>query len=282
MISVFVISLARTPERRASICGQLDALRVPFTVIEAVDGHQLSEQQARTLAPRYQRLSLRWPLSKGEIACAVSHRLAIERILSCGEEFGCVIEDDGKPEETFPEFLDADWLIKLPRFDILKLAGDWASRRELFAVPIASHAGRRVCVPLHPSYSTRCYIVSRPGAARVLRRLRVLDDSADVIMFRRPMTTMRFLDIRPNPVGLTDAESTLQADRWFNAPVPWWRPILSWAPRRLAVIGPRLRRYAAFIHALGPSGFRRLEIISLDVECAAAAGGEELDSASAA
>src|SRR6202034_261523 len=168
MIPVFVLSLARTPERRASICGQLEALHVPFTLVEAVDGKRLSEREMLTLAPRPRRLTLRWPLSKGQIGCAASHRLAIKRIFDSGAAFGCVIEDDGEPHRTFPEFLDADWLATLPRFDILKLAGDEASSREMLAVPIARRAERPVWVPLHPSYASRCYIVSRQGAARVL------------------------------------------------------------------------------------------------------------------
>jgi glycosyl transferase, family 25 len=266
VIPVLVISLARTPERRASICEQLETLQVPFKLIEAVDGNHLDELGARTLAPRYRRLSLRWPLSRGEIGCAASHRLAIEQVLKSGENFGCVIEDDGKPLSTFAEFLDADWLAALRPFDILKLAGDEASRKDLLAVPIARRAGRRICVPLHPSYSARCYIISREGAVRILRRLRRIDDSLDVMIFRRPMTNLRFLDVRPIVVGITGAASTLQADRWHNAPAPWWRPFLSWAPHRLALIERKARRCATFLRVLGPDGFRRLEVIPLELK----------------
>jgi glycosyl transferase, family 25 len=270
MIPVFIISLARAPERRSVMRAQLEALHVPFTLIDAVDGIRLSEQEAHAIAPRRRRLTLRWPLSNGEIACAASHRLAIERIRESGAEFGCVMEDDGKPDSTFPEFLDADWLGKLPRFDILKLAGDEAGRRELLAVPLDCHAGHQICVPLHPSYSMRCYVVSRHGAQRVLRHLRRIDDSVDVMVFRRPMTGMRFLDVRPVVAGVTGAESTLHADRWRNAPAPWWRPILTWAPYRLALIERKARRYLTFLRTLGPGGFRRLEVIPLELKHAAA------------
>lgn len=266
MIPVFVISLRRTPERRAAICGQLNTLHVPFKLIEAVDGNHLHEREARALAPRYRRLTLRWPLSKGEIGCAASHRLAIEQVLKSGENFSCVMEDDGKPLPTFPEFLDANWIAALRPFDILKLAGDEASRKELLAVPIASRAGRRVCVPLHPSYSARCYIISREGAARVLRRLRRIDDSLDVMIFRRPMIELRFMDVRPSVVGLTGAESTLHADRWHNAPASRWQPLLSWVPHRLALIERKARRYAAFLRVFGPRGLRRLEVIPLELK----------------
>jgi hypothetical protein len=180
-----------------------------------------------------------------------------------------VIEDDSRPDPSFPQFLDSMWLAQLPSFDILKLTGDVASRQEFQAVPIATRAGRRICAPLHPSYASRCYIISRQGAARALRRLGVIDDSSDVMMFRRPMTSMRFLDVRPVLIETTNAESTLHADRWHNAPAPWWRPLLSWAPHRLALMERKARRFIAFLRAQGFAGFRRLEVIPLDAQPAA-------------
>jgi glycosyl transferase, family 25 len=270
MIPVFVISLKRVPQRRAAICAELEALRVAWTLIEAVDGKSLSEEAVRAMAPRRRRLTLRWPLSNGEIGCAASHRLAIERVLQSGAAFGCVLEDDGKPAAAFAEFLDADWLAGLPAFDFLKLAGEEGSSNELLAVPIGRRAGYRVCVPLHPSYSARGYIVSRRGAARALARLRLIDDSVDVMLFRRPRTALRFLDVRPGVVGMTGAESTLHAERWHGAPAPWWRPALSWAPHRLALMERKLRRYVGFLRALGPGGLRRIEVIPLEDKHAAA------------
>ncbi len=269
IIPVFVIGLVRTPERLATMRRQLDALHVPFTWIEAIDGLQLSERERRSIAPRPNRLTLRFPLSTGEIATAASHRLAIERTLECGADFACVMEDDSKLDSTFPAFLDAGWLARLPPFDILKLASDWAGRRDDLAVPIARRGARQVCVPLHPSYSARCYVLSRRGAAQALRRLRVIDDSADFMIFRRPMTGMRFLDVRPIAVGITDAETT-QRDRWHDAAAPWWRPILSWAPHRLALMERKVRRYVVFLRALGPGGFRRLQVIPLEIKTRAA------------
>lgn len=115
----------------------------------------------------------------------------------------------------------------------------------------------RRCIPSH---APRCYIVSRQGAARALRRLRVIDDSSDVMMFRCPMTNVRFLDVRPILIDMISFESTLQADRWHNAPAPWWRPILCWVLHRLALWERKVRRLMAFANACGLDGFRRLEL----------------------
>ena len=248
LIPVFLISLERTPERYDVMRRQFDTARVPFTWIKAIDGQRLSEQELRRIMPRPNSLLLRFPLTAGQIASTASHRHAIELIRESGADFGCVMEDDGKFDATFAEFLDRDWLATLPTFDALKLACDWASRGDDLAVPISGRGARQICVPLHPSYSARCYILSRNGAGQALRR--------------RPATRMRFLDVRPIVVGVTDAKTT-QRSYGRDAPAPWWRPILSWMPHRLVLWDRKVRRYLAFVRALGPSGFRRLQVLPL-------------------
>ncbi len=260
---------------------QLDALRVPFMWIKAIDGRQLSEPELRRIMPRPNNLLLRYPLTAGQIASTASHRLSIERISESGADFACVMEDDGQLDSTFPDFLDRDWLASLPPFDILKLASDWAGRRDDLAVPIASRSARQVCVPLHPSYSARCYVLSRKGAGNALRRLRVIDDTTDFMIFRRPMTSMRFLDVRPIVVGLTGAETT-QRNSGRDAPAPWWRPMLSWAPHRLVLMDRKVRRYLAFARTLGAGGFRRLEVVPLEVRRSGAATSQAARSLPAA
>jgi len=265
LIPVFVINLERVPERLATMRRQLEALRVPFTWVKAIDGEQLSEQELRQIMPRPNSLLLRYPRSVGEAATTASHRFTIERIWESGVDFGCVMEDDSKVDSTFREFLDRDWLATLPAFDALKLACDWAGRRDDLAVPIAQRGTRQVCVPLHPSYSARCYILSRKGAGNALRRLRVIDDTPDHMLFRRPMISMRFLDVRPILVGLADHKTT-QRDVGPDAPAPWWRPILGWMPHRLVLWDRKVRRYLAFVRALGLGGFRRLEVVPLRMQ----------------
>jgi glycosyl transferase family 25 len=263
LIAVYVISLARATKRRASIVSLLDALSIPHAIMEATDGNHMTDAQANSLAPSRNRLALRWPLSKGEIGCAASHRAAIRRIVDTRAEFGCIMEDDARPGMALPGFLDVDWLRQLPPFDILKLTGDRASKRDDIAMPISNRHGYRICAPVHPSYGASGYVVSGEGAERLLRRLDVIDDTSDVMMFRSPMTIGRFLDVRPNLVARAEFDSLLHADRGRNAQMAWWRPLASWGPHRLALIRRKVRRYVAFGRAWGFGGFRRTENIPL-------------------
>jgi glycosyl transferase family 25 len=67
-MKVFVINLARSTERRASIEQQPSHLNLDDEITEAVDGSQLSYSDIM----REMRL-LNYALSCGEVGCALSH-----------------------------------------------------------------------------------------------------------------------------------------------------------------------------------------------------------------
>ena len=146
----------------------------------------------------------------------------------------------------------------------MKLAGDCDLGRDLLALPLATHAGRRVCAPLHPSYGARAYIVSNEGARRSLARSDVIVDTIDVFLFRVPSPTARIIDVRPFPATSDDLPSTLASDRDRNAAAPWWRPIVAFVPYSLATIGRKVRRYLAFVGAHGVGALSRLEILRVN------------------
>lgn len=94
-VNVLVINLDRSPKRYDTISKNLQALKLPFTRIAAVDGLSLDEA---TLNQNYskklnQKEHFR-PLKKGEIACYLSHRKACQYIVDNQLDCALVIEDD--------------------------------------------------------------------------------------------------------------------------------------------------------------------------------------------
>ena len=171
---------------------------------------------------------------------------SVQEALRSGPGASILFDIDLGKSAVLPQL--AEWLRRNP-----------ATAKAIFLIDKGSHLqrARQVCVPLQPSYSMRCCVLSREGALRALRRLRVINDSADVMLFRHPPPSMRFLDVRPTPVTLTDAGTT-QRERWREAPAAPWRPALSWLPRQLALMERIIRRYIAFLRAVGPRGFFRV------------------------
>lgn len=263
MISVIVISLKNSDDRRARISRRLEQIGVPFTFLDAVDGRTMSDAEADRLCPRRRRLTRRWPMSVREVACSASHLAALAMIADGDNEFGCILEDDALPQEDFPSFLDAAWLSQLPGFDLFKLGGDVDPKGDQLAVFLTRRGERQVCTPLHPSYSARGYIASREGARRVLRRSNSVVDTADVFLFRVPFVPMRFLDVRPFVVVNTGVPSTINGDNYENSPMPWWRPAAAWLPYTLATLGRKARRYFAFLSSQGVAGLLKLRRIEV-------------------
>ena len=82
---VFIISLERERERRLESIRLIKLSRLPFELIDAVDG--------RT-APRLARAPSAAQLRNTEVACYLSHLRALQRIVDYGLPYGIILEDD--------------------------------------------------------------------------------------------------------------------------------------------------------------------------------------------
>lgn len=88
-MKVFVINLARSTERRASMEQQLSLLNLDYEIVEAVDGSQLSYTDImRETRP------LNYALSCGEVGCALSHINIYRRIAADAIPMALILEDD--------------------------------------------------------------------------------------------------------------------------------------------------------------------------------------------
>jgi glycosyl transferase, family 25 len=92
----YVINLEKDAERRASITQQLNSLGIEFSLFNAVDGRQLSEdaligQYAKTRAIAEYR-----EMTAGEIGCALSHIGVYKEMLRVDRKYALVLEDDAQ------------------------------------------------------------------------------------------------------------------------------------------------------------------------------------------
>jgi glycosyl transferase family 25 len=93
-MKIFVISLVRSAERRASVMRQFAAVGLAFEFIDGVDGQALTpayiEQNVNQERYHYWH-ELRHP---GAIGCALSHRVAYLRMVAENIPVAAVLEDD--------------------------------------------------------------------------------------------------------------------------------------------------------------------------------------------
>jgi len=103
---VYVVSLARMPERRRAIAAELARHGVDAAVVDAVDARQADPQWLRDQVDEAAVLRHAGrTMSPPEIGCALSHRLVYRDILDSGACGALVLEDDVTLPPQFSEVL---------------------------------------------------------------------------------------------------------------------------------------------------------------------------------
>jgi len=98
---LIVISLERSHERRASIDSQMKNLDLEFEYFDAVDANQLTDEDLKCYSEQEALLDFGSALTKGEIACALSHYRVHKRIIDENLDRVIIFEDDIAIGEDF-------------------------------------------------------------------------------------------------------------------------------------------------------------------------------------
>jgi glycosyl transferase family 25 len=204
-VPVFVVSLASSPNRQR-IAARLSELGVAFRMIEAVDGRMLTKKQIDDSYDEQAALTrLGRPMGRGEIGCALSHRIvyALMREERCSAAI--VLEDDADVGEEFASV----WrnISRIP--DSIELLSFHAAHGFVRRRP-AAWAGR---LGLHRAASPLSLTVGyflRLGAAERLGHASLVDSVADWPVDHGMVK--HYLAI-PMPVGHLPHHSTLAKER---------------------------------------------------------------------
>src|SRR3954463_11248520 len=90
-IPVFIVNLARRPDRLARLGGQLDALGIAWQRVDALDALVAATSELDALVARNGPLGR---LGDGDRACTISHLRAWKQLLASDAPFALVLEDD--------------------------------------------------------------------------------------------------------------------------------------------------------------------------------------------
>lgn len=239
-MDIYVINLARRPDRLASIATQLDRLRLSWTRVEAIDagagGHEQRAAFGRGLKART------FPATRGDIACSLTHQRLWRRIADCNRP-AVVLEDDARLSEIFGQLMPCDLAGLMRRHDMgaLKLEfwpGPQNSRRFPAGELIGPVLGEVRLYRLHSSFLGTCgYIITPDGAKLMNDRFRRMKVPVDHALFGRE-AAMGFRLLRPgflNPAPvLHDVDqfgSEIRAERADEAPRTLARRLRDWQVR---------------------------------------------------
>jgi glycosyl transferase, family 25 len=169
-MKIYCINLDRHPLRMERMQRCLQGLA--FERIPAVDGKTLGGPECRDMS----RPMGADNITRYELACVRSHRVAWSRFLAGGEPYCCVLEDDVFLSPDFPKFVsDSSWIPA--RCDLVKIETD--CEKVMLSRTMVGALDRKL-TELHSLHKgTGAYILSRRGAemllAKTLRPGRPLD-----------------------------------------------------------------------------------------------------------
>lgn len=119
-----VINLERSRDRRQLILDELKKFDIKPEIITGIDGKTLTQSQIRTLSHSiYHPAHANYPkeLTTNELGCFLSHRKCWERLISSGEEWALIIEDDARFNDKSKKYLTTTSWIPVPA--IIQLNG---------------------------------------------------------------------------------------------------------------------------------------------------------------
>jgi glycosyl transferase family 25 len=175
----YLINLDRSIERfmhlsnTLSSCTAVDVVRVA-----AVDGDRLTEPDLR----HWQSLAKIWaPLTRGQVACFLSHRKVWEIIIEQGEPWAFICEDDIHIARDFGNFFkDDSWVPK--DSDIVK-AETMRLRIEMSAGLVKEVLGHGLRILKSEHFGSAGYFVSREAAKKLIELTSKCCEPVDCILF---------------------------------------------------------------------------------------------------
>jgi len=236
---LLVISLQRAHDRREFVHRMWGDLGVEPSILDAVDGATLTDDDLRRCSPWRAAYHLGRVLTNGEVAVAMSHLAAYRWMLERGLDEVVVLEDDVRASPDFLRVLSerdrlpADW-------DVVTLHSlfDWAAPTPIPGVLSAPYS---LCTFERNPMGTQAYLLRARAATQLLEVAYPIRFPADELVFRPDPAGLAVYGVDPSPVVHDEFPSELHA--YVSVPSHSGPRELGYAAMGLAGrAGRRLRR----------------------------------------
>ncbi|XP_045323509.1 inactive glycosyltransferase 25 family member 3 isoform X2 [Leopardus geoffroyi] len=268
---VFVISLARRPDRRERMLSSLWEMEISGRVVDAVDGRTLNSSIMRSLGvdllPGYQDPYSGRTLTKGEVGCFLSHYSIWEEVAARGLAQVLVFEDDVRFESNFRGRLER----LMEEVEAEKLLWDliYLGRKQVNPEEEAAVGGLPHLVVAGYSYWTLAYVLSLAGARKLLasqplRRMLPVDEFLPIMFDQHPNEQYK-AHFWPRDLRAFSARPLLAAPTHYAGDAEWlsdtetsspWDDdsgrIISWSGSHKTLRGPPLDLAGSSGHSLHP------------------------------
>jgi glycosyl transferase family 25 len=209
-VHAYVVSLARSLDRRAHITRELRKTSLDYQIVAAVDGRELDMGDTALIDPTYRVTGI---FPEGSAGCALSHLGIYRQILEDGLDVALILEDD----VILPADLDqlaTEVGQHLTGAEVALLSADCPVPLQLSragAVPLSG--GRHLALPVDITQprSTGAYLITREACERMIKLVLPIRANADAWpFFYREGALDRLRCVAPLPVTKSaDLTSTI-------------------------------------------------------------------------
>ncbi|WP_246659207.1 glycosyltransferase family 25 protein [Rhizobium sp. FY34] len=230
-ISVYAINLDRSADRWSELHQQAETLDLQLIRVPAIDGAKLSPHDWHDCDDReFQRRNGRLVLP-GEYGCYKSHLKALAAFIASGDPAAVIVEDDVRLTTDLAERIQA-LMTARPEAELIKL---YNHRIVWFRHFATSSHGDEIGRAAHgPQGSAACYLVTRSGALKLLKSLKVMHYPWDVALERAWVTGARTYATREPVVQSTHARTTIATGSAYRASkFRWWKRMSTYAMRTI-------------------------------------------------
>jgi glycosyl transferase, family 25 len=199
-IPVYVINLIQSVRRRDHISKHLNEIGIPFSIVEAIEGSAIPEQELtdRNITGLWKDGSRTRVMFKGDVGCVLSHLKIYRKMIDENIEMACILEDDIECRTDFREFLNPANLL-ITEWDLLYLGHHTQfSEKEAWSVkkkkiPAGCFIGEPVELP-RGSYG---YIIKKKAAELILKNAYPIRMSQDCYTGNSPAIGIRVRLLSP-------------------------------------------------------------------------------------
>jgi glycosyl transferase family 25 len=204
---IFIINLARRSDKRASILRRVAAIGLNAEIVDAVDGAAMSDAEV-AMASR------NWPancMTKGVIACALSHLAIYKKIVDEDIPLALVMEDDALPQPELTAVLkDIASVDDGKAAKVFLLSSHYYHPHGLQKL----HSGRSLH-KFSDGSQGHGYVINRKAAQALYENLRPVVWEADKWWYFQALGYVEVECVVPHAIGVDGVaeKSDLQADR---------------------------------------------------------------------
>ena len=179
-MKTYVITLEKNSERSRHIRKHVKERKLDYSIIPAVDGSLLTEEELNKCCNMEKVNKLRWWLTNGAIGCALSHLKAYEIFLKTNDTSAFIIEDDALLPENINEILhEIENEIKSNEIILLYYTSFKLARISKIGKKKLSYGGLYYPLDIKQPITATAYIVGRQTAENLKSSIKPIEVTAD-------------------------------------------------------------------------------------------------------